>query len=242
MKKNIWTLLALVALITTVATSATASVVTAIDNSSGTAAIQDLSFKNDLQGIVFQTGATSSAIANLTLSLTPWDSGTTTGTFTERLYAVDNSTNLPTTELTLDSLSYSLTGPFQTSNNLLYTGSAIANLSGYTLAPNTKYALVIGDSSQSLVFWATGGGTNTGYTTNGGYSVVASSVTYGSNPPDPINPFASTGSSWHANDYSNIIKLDVVNVVPEPSTYALLCISLGVVGYARKRMNKVTPE
>ena len=26
--------------------------------------------------------------------------------------------------------------------------------------------------------------------------------------------------------------------VPEPSTYALLCISLGVVGYARKRMNK----
>ncbi len=27
-------------------------------------------------------------------------------------------------------------------------------------------------------------------------------------------------------------------VVPEPSTYALLCVSLGVVGYARKRMGK----
>ena len=26
------------------------------------------------------------------------------------------------------------------------------------------------------------------------------------------------------------------SAVPEPSTYALLCISLGVVGYARKRM------
>ena len=28
------------------------------------------------------------------------------------------------------------------------------------------------------------------------------------------------------------------NSTPEPSTYALLCISLGVVGYARKRMNR----
>ena len=28
------------------------------------------------------------------------------------------------------------------------------------------------------------------------------------------------------------------DIVPEPSTYALLCISLGVIGYARKRMNK----
>ena len=27
-------------------------------------------------------------------------------------------------------------------------------------------------------------------------------------------------------------------VVPEPSTYALLCISLGVVGFARKKMRK----
>jgi hypothetical protein len=32
------------------------------------------------------------------------------------------------------------------------------------------------------------------------------------------------------------------SAVPEPSTYALLCISLGVVGYARKRMNKAKSE
>jgi PEP-CTERM motif len=31
-------------------------------------------------------------------------------------------------------------------------------------------------------------------------------------------------------------ELTAANTVPEPSTYALLCISLGVVGYARKRM------
>ena len=31
---------------------------------------------------------------------------------------------------------------------------------------------------------------------------------------------------------------DAPNSVPEPSTYALICIGLGVVGYARKRMEK----
>jgi hypothetical protein len=34
------------------------------------------------------------------------------------------------------------------------------------------------------------------------------------------------------------IKLAVAESVPEPSTYALLCLGLGVLGYARKRMNK----
>jgi hypothetical protein len=33
-------------------------------------------------------------------------------------------------------------------------------------------------------------------------------------------------------------ELTGASAVPEPSTYALLCISLGVVGYARKRMMK----
>ena len=32
--------------------------------------------------------------------------------------------------------------------------------------------------------------------------------------------------------------LSGATAVPEPSTYALLCISLGVVGYARKKMGK----
>ena len=40
-----------------------------------------------------------------------------------------------------------------------------------------------------------------------------------------INPPSDTGGGG-------------ANAVPEPSTYALLCISLGVVGYARKRMGK----
>jgi PEP-CTERM motif len=34
----------------------------------------------------------------------------------------------------------------------------------------------------------------------------------------------------------------LVSTVPEPSTYFLLCIGLGVVGYARRRMSTHTPE
>ena len=45
-------------------------------------------------------------------------------------------------------------------------------------------------------------------------------------------------SSSEAN--INGIQLQAL-AVPEPSTYALLCISLGVVGYARKKMMKPTP-
>jgi hypothetical protein len=33
-------------------------------------------------------------------------------------------------------------------------------------------------------------------------------------------------------------QLDNLNTVPEPSTYLLLCLSLGVVGYARRRMTR----
>ena len=35
--------------------------------------------------------------------------------------------------------------------------------------------------------------------------------------------------------------ITTASAVPEPSTYALLCLGLGVLGYARKRMNKATP-
>jgi PEP-CTERM motif len=48
-----------------------------------------------------------------------------------------------------------------------------------------------------------------------------------------------TGSTVLFGDYG-VSRDSAVNstAVPEPSTYALLCISLGVVGYARKKMGK----
>jgi PEP-CTERM motif len=59
-------------------------------------------------------------------------------------------------------------------------------------------------------------------------SSVGGTLTFGTDTISTIN-IVNTPSTLQIN-YSN--------AVPEPSTYALLCLSLGVVGYARKKMNK----
>ena len=41
-----------------------------------------------------------------------------------------------------------------------------------------------------------------------------------------------------SDSYSAAAAIQSASAVPEPSTYALLCISLGVVGFARKRLGK----
>ncbi len=46
------------------------------------------------------------------------------------------------------------------------------------------------------------------------------------------------GNLSYGSPPSNAVISVGATAVPEPSTYALLCISLGVVGYARKRMVK----
>ena len=51
-----------------------------------------------------------------------------------------------------------------------------------------------------------------------------------------ITPGAYT---WTVPSGDSITLNITSSAVPEPSTYALLCISLGVVGYARKRMNLI---
>ena len=47
-----------------------------------------------------------------------------------------------------------------------------------------------------------------------------------------------TFSGRNRGDYTffDDVSLTATSAVPEPSTYALLCLSLGVVGFARKRM------
>ena len=72
---------------------------------------------------------------------------------------------------------------------------------------------------------------------NNSYSYFAGQV------PNPTAYYADKALGiWigHASgSQANLpLRLDGTSAVPEPSTYALLCISLGVVGYARKRMNR----
>ena len=53
-------------------------------------------------------------------------------------------------------------------------------------------------------------------------------------PPTGTEPYVLTAGGGESMQLTSFGPA----TVPEPSTYALLCISLGVVGYARKRMGK----
>ncbi len=65
------------------------------------------------------------------------------------------------------------------------------------------------------------------------------------NVPTPLSGYAvKYGQDWVAADGSLGFRIEgnsgpTPDPVPEPSTYALFCIGLGMFGYARKRMNKV---
>ncbi len=62
--------------------------------------------------------------------------------------------------------------------------------------------------------------------------------------------FVATGVDEYITDFtlngtggvSPALDNVTLGAVPEPSTYLLLCLSLGAVGYARRRMTKVTPK
>jgi hypothetical protein len=93
------------------------------------------------------------------------------------------------------------------------------------LPSNTPYWVVLSATGTANYGWQ-----NTLTFTNGSawYSPI-----YGDGPPLPLGE----GASWsNLSDQPYQMAMDATGV-PEPSTYALLMISLGVVGYARKRMN-----
>ena len=76
----------------------------------------------------------------------------------------------------------------------------------------------------------------TGFNGNmlGGASNPLASYAFGTNyvSGDPI--------TYHTYPVNTAVRIEgsIPSAVPEPSTYALLCISLGVVGFARKKMGK----
>ena len=112
--------------------------------------------------------------------------------------------------------------------NVTYTGAAIANLSSVTMLAGQKYALALTNKNGGQLWWSDKYGSSIGdYTTGDGYSVLAIAESL-------------VGGPWLQSSNNYMMKLETgpATTVPEPSTYALLCISLGVMGYARKRMTK----
>ena len=142
----------------------------------------------------------------------------------------DNPLYSTTTPVPLNQLSV-LTSPaaINTMGNYTFTSPGVA------LLANTTYWVVLSSTGTAVFDW--------------GYTDMTVTNPLGPNnawyPIDPANvpnfvtaPFAEAyvdGQNW-GSDITMPFQMQV-DAVPEPSTYALLVISLGVVGYARKKMN-----
>ena len=166
---------------------------------------------------VFQVGS-NSYLNNIAINVT----GAISTSFVFNLMAVDGNSMPTGTALAT-----------YTSPNTLVTGTYLpftfgATLSDYLLTSGSKYALVINTSSATTVnvqnFDAVYNTGLSGWTWIKNDRNIGAGWTALSTAPNASNNFA--------------MILNASTVVPEPSTYALLCLSLGVVAYARKRMVK----
>ena len=177
------------------------------------------------QAVVFQTGASGPfTIGDLKLGMRTYSAGTYT--FTVGLMAVNASDNpvgafLASTLLSTGSLAAHPGGP-----NTLLDFTSLGTVGTYSMAASTKYAFVVGLSGASALGLGAVNGT-----------FPTPDPTYGFTVLKP-NVASDDGTDW-SNMYGPVTSYDMAigpAAVPEPSTYALLCISLGVVGYARKKM------
>ena len=222
MKKAIWSLLTLAALTFTLAVPATASIVI---NSTGGTSVGDLPL-GPMHGATVFTAGTGGAITDLKLGL--YASAAGDNYFSAALRSVGPG-NVPTAGNGGILASVILPVTITVGDNTLYDFTSLGALGAYSLTPDTQYALTfygagpdnyIGLSILDPVNYAVADGFTVqglGYSVNNGASFKFVGNTIGS-----MNIQVSTSAS----------------AVPEPSTYALLCISLGVVGYARKKMGK----
>ena len=154
----------------------------------------------------------------------------------------------------LGSYSFTQTGSFNTGFIYPIEGSPIGSAPGHTLAT----PLALSGTTIGLTFNYQG--TTDGTTYNSANSLT-SLISYGTAPSVGSQLFnngyfRNANSETNGNFTSSMRSLGYQNqslavrvygdsgisAVPEPSTYALLCISLGVVGYARKKMRIVKGE
>ena len=101
-----------------------------------------------------------------------------------------------------------------------FTAADFPNISAYSLGGSASYSFSFYGANSGLL--AIGRMSSPTYVTTNGFTVL-NSITGGNNYAGSYDVSFGTSSG--------------PSTVPEPSTYALFCIGLGAVGYARKRMN-----
>ncbi len=203
------------------------------DPSSGNATVSVNAVYLTNYGVAFKTGSIGPFVMDwVVLGLNT--SSLTNGSASVKL-SLRNTTNTTaysalagSTEYAVDTLNFSMPTTTSTDFTLNLTAANIPNISSYSMAADTAYSLIIYNANsvfgiQRHTGYASGA-TNNYYTVNEGFTALNTfhnNVTYSNN----ANSFPSLA-----------ISFGNTTAVPEPSTYALLCISLGVVGFARRRM------
>lgn len=175
----------------------------------------------------FLSGIEPTRITGLSLRVQQGGFGTFTGTFVVSLFLADNTTHAPTgSSLVSDTLGFTMTG--QTSATLIFDGTDLVSLGGFTLNPNTKYSLVFSDSTEvNFGLLTTASAT---YTVNNGFASLGTLSS------------SDNGASWGSYAGTQLIyAMSGVTAVPEPSTYALLAGSAALVlaGWVRVRRRKL---
>ena len=222
MKSNITaalTALLLAALTLTPAASDQASVVILANNTGNTEFNTAFTTNEDWQAQAFTTTATGYTLTDVALLLS--NSTATTGTFDLSIYDSTGTDSSPGAKV----------ADVRTGINVATFGETptIYDVSGLSipLSPSTQYYLavtatnLIGTGTYGIEWSYTLDTTGTGFPSAYSYSNDGGATW--NNPPDFTNP--------------SMMRIQAeTTAVPEPSTYALLGISLAVVGYARRRM------
>ena len=181
---------------------------------------------NSSKGLIFTAGESGQVIDTIGLRLIGVSPFNISSTLNLTLASVNQSTNALTGILATDTVSY-ISPPnnnFATSTEYTFGPSSLTNIALLNLTSGTKYAMTVWGDNASVATLANAPYSAAVYTGSqtGGFGFVG--LESAGNAASSLNYYLAVGKTQAA--------------VPEPSTYALLCISLGVVGFARKKMVK----
>jgi PEP-CTERM motif len=177
---------------------------------------------------MFHTGATNLSLVDVQLLLSATSAGGQNDPIIG-IYANNTISNKPDTSNAALAVLGSKTPAITGSAAVITFTSAAGNVG---LAANTNYWVVATATSGSYD-WATTTAAPSLVDPNNAWAPATAKRSYSSSVNNPLT------SDWSQSPSSSFLNMKIESqTVPEPTTYALLGISLGVIGFARKRMNK----
>ena len=187
-------------------------------------------------GVAFTTGSAPALQMDwVTLGLNTSSVATGSGTFKLSLRDTTNTTAYSaaagSTELAVDTVSFTMPTTVSTSFTLNLTSADIPNITNYAMGASTSYALIMYNPSNNI-----GVGRTTGYaqnTTNGFYTLT--------NGFTALNTFRNNTTYQNTGTSYPTLQISFGNTVPvpEPSTWAMAGIATLVIAYRARRKQLV---